>query len=205
MSRFQIRDAARCQLIRPRNLMDLINPRGVFSFEHIRDGKIIQTGSSPNVVTVEGKDYMLDLLFQTISTASYSVWWMGLIDAITDWTAVTEDDIYDDLNTAAIGWDEFQDYTTDPASSTTKRGIWDVGEAAAKQVTSDTQTQFDITGGGTIKGAFICGGAVGEADLKNNHVVGSPKNILFCASELSGGDVVVNNSDTFKMTYTVTT
>lgn len=195
----QINGLATCQLIRPRNLADLLDPRGVYTFQHIRDSKIIREGSFPNVVTVEGKNWMLDTTFN--NGTNLTVWYMGLIDALTGWTSVDEDDTYDNIDQAGNNWDEFQSYEISANSSI--RGTWDVGSASSKQVTSDTQTQFDVvTPGGTIKGAFICAGA--SADTKGDHTAGSAHK-LFSASVLSGGDVVVTNGDTFKMTYTVTT
>lgn len=200
MERIRIRSVATCQLTRPRSLAEMLDPRGVYTFEHIRDGKIIRSGSFPNVVTVEGKNWMLDTLFN--NGTNLTVWYMGLIDAVSGpFGAVDEDDIYDNIDQAANDWDEFQDYTY--AASSVNRGTWDVGAASSKQVTSATQTQFDIVApGGTIKGAFICAGA--SAQTKGDHTAGSAHK-LFSASVLSGGDVVVANSDTFKMTYTITT
>ena len=204
MERINAIDVAKCQLIRRRSILDLLDPKGIFKYEHSRNGKIIRSGIAPNVVTVQGKNFMLNATFQGLATTEHLIWYMGLIDQAVGWTAVDEDDIYDNINEAGNAWDEFQDYTY--AASSVNRGTWDVGGASAKQVTSDTQTQFDIVApGGTIKGAFICAGAVGEAKLKGNHIVGAPPNILFSASVLSGGDVVVADNDTFKMTYTITT
>lgn len=200
MERIKLNDAVSVQLVRRRNLLDLLDPRGFFTFEHWRRGVLLNRQTAPNVVTVEGKNWMLDTTFN--NGTNLTVWYMGLVDLVGyGGTGVHEDDLYDDIDQAGNDWDEYKNY--EYAASTVNRGTWDVGAASAKQVTSSTQTQFDITGaGGTIKGAFICAGA--SAQTKGDNTAGVAHK-LFSASLLTGGDVAVVASDTFKVTYTVTT
>jgi len=200
MERVNTRDNVSVQLARRRNIADLLDPKGYFYFEHWRRGVLLDRQVAPNVVTVEGKNWMLDTTFN--DGTNLTVWYMGLIDLIGyGGTGVHEDDLYDDIDQAGNDWDEYKNYEV--AASTVNRGTWDTTAASAKEVTSNTQTQFDITGaGGTVKGAFICAGA--SAQTKGDHTAGAAHK-LFSASLLTGGDVTVAASDTFKVTYTVTT
>jgi hypothetical protein len=198
MDRINVIEAARCQLIRRRELIEQFDPHGFFTFEHWRGGVCIDKRTSPNVVTIEGKNWMLDTTFN--NGTNITVWYMGLIDLV-GYSALAEADTYDNIDQAGNGWDEYKNYNY--AASSVNRGTWNVGAASGKQVTSSTQTQFDITGaGGTIKGAFICGGT--NAQTKGDHSAGAAHK-LFSATLLTGGDVVVAASDTFKVTYTVAT
>lgn len=204
MEKIRIQDSVSCQVDRNRQIAETLDPHGFFTFEHIRNGVCLSKQTCPNVVTVEGKNFMLNATFQGVATTEHLIWYMGLIDAVGGWGEVDEGDVYAGINLQTTNlWNELTVYTY--AASGVNRGTWDVSVAAGKTVTSSTQTQFDITGAGTIKGAFLCAGAVGEAKLKDDATVGAPANILFSASVLSGGNVVVANADTFKVTYTVST
>lgn len=200
MERIQTRDNVSCQVDRNRQIADVLDPHGFFTFEHIRNGKILERWIEPNVVTIEGKNFMLNTTFR--NTANLTPWYMGLIDAVTGWTSVSENNTYDNIDQAGNLWDEFQAYTY--AASTVNRGGWTIANpASAKQLTSSAQTQFDIVApGGTIKGAFLCAGA--SAITKGDHTAGVLHK-LFSVSVLTGGDVVVALADTFKVTYTITT
>ncbi len=70
MEKINLRDTAKCQFIRNRRIADLLDPHGVYGSEHIRGGKIIRTGSFPNVVTVEGKKWMLDTVINNVTNVS---------------------------------------------------------------------------------------------------------------------------------------
>lgn len=198
MDKIKVTDALSCQLIRRRTIVDVLDPKGFFTFELIRAGKIIFQKRTPNIVMIEGKNFMLGTTFK--NTTNLVTWYIGLIDA-DGWTTIDETDTYDDIDQAGNLWDEFQNY--DYSASSVNRGIWIIANPpSGKALTSSAQTQFDITGdGGTIKGGFICAGT--SAQAKGDH--DSVDEILFSASVLSGGDVEVVNSDTFKVTYTVAT
>ena len=49
---------------------------GVFTYSHIRDGKIIDTWEEPNIVVNEGLDYTLDSAFS--AGTPITAWYLGL-------------------------------------------------------------------------------------------------------------------------------
>ena len=49
---------------------------GIFTYEHIRDGKVIDTWEEPNIVVNEGLNYTLDSAFS--GAAAITAWYIGL-------------------------------------------------------------------------------------------------------------------------------
>jgi len=176
---------------------NLINPHGRFVLEHWREGKLLGTYELPNGITNEGKDHLLDVVFD--SGTQITTWYLLLIDD-ANFTALADDDTYDDINQAGNGWDEFTDYT-DPgnADSTVTRPEWAPDEPSAQSITNSTVEQFDITGSGTVKGVGVVGGGTNSSD-KGDHAADGT---LWATALFSGGDVPVTNGDALKVTYTV--
>jgi hypothetical protein len=173
---------------------------GRFVVEHWRDGKHIATHELQNGVTIEGKNFNLDVYFH--GTTAAPTWWLGLIDN-DSYVALAEGDTYDDIDQAGNGWDEYQDYTdANNTDSTTTRPEFIENAASAKSITNGTQAIYDIVApGGTVKGIFAVGlGA--NADLKGDHANDGK---LWATALFTGGDVVVATSDQLKVTYTVST
>lgn len=198
MSNLSFSQSAGVQVVRnPLNqMLSLIDPRGRFQVEHVRDGKTIGAYDFPNGIVNEGKNKLLDVMFH--GTTQIGTWYLGLIDN-TGYTALDATDIYDDIDQAGNGWDEFAAYT-DPgnADATTTRPAWTEGAASAQSITNGTVVVFDITGSGTVKGIFLAGGA--NAQTKSDHTAG---NTLWATALFTGGDVTVQNGDQLKITYTV--
>lgn len=201
MSKLRVSQKAGVELVRPKKL--LVPPSGLvlggqFNVELWRRGKRIDARSFPNGITIEGKNRLLDVGFH--ATTQITTWYIGLID-LTGYSALAEDDIYDDIDQAGNGWDEFSDYT-DPANadSTTTRPAWTEGAASNKVITNSSPVVFDITGTGTVKGLFIVGGT--NAQTKGDHTAGTA-NALWSTALFSGGDVDVENLDQLKVTYTI--
>ena len=175
------------------------NLRGEFTVELWRDGKRIDARRFPNGIVDEGKDRLLDIMFD--GGTQITLWYIGLIDN-AGFTALADDDTYDDINQAGNGWDEFDDYT-DPgnADSAVTRPEWAPDEPSGQSITNSTVRQFDITGTGTVKGVFVVGGGT-TPENKNDH---DPSSTLWATALFSGGDVPVAASDQLKVTYTVST
>jgi len=180
---------------------------GRFHIEHIRDGKVINEFDITNGITVEGKNFLLNLGFHGgAGPAKITVWYIGLIDN-AGYSALDESDTYDDIDQAGNGWDAWGDYTdNNNGASAATRPEWSEGAASNKQITTDTpQAIYDVVGAGdgdTVKGVFICGG--GEAQTKGDHTAGSPPNILW-STALFASAIVVATSDQLKVTYTIST
>lgn len=179
--------------------------QGTFIIEHIRDGKVLHKQVFKNGITVEGKNFLLNLAFHGASgPAKINTWYIGLVDN-AGYTAFDETDTYDDIDQAGNGWDEWQDYTdANNASSAVTRPEWSEGAASNKSITTDTpQAIYDVVAAGdgdTIKGVFICGGA--NAQTKGDHTPGSPANILWATAAFTS-TVNVQTSDQIKVTYTL--
>lgn len=180
-------------------LQMLKNLRGEFNVELWRDGKRIDCRTFPNGIVNEGKNKLLDVMFD--GATQITTWYLGLID-LTGFTALAADDLYDDINQAGNGWDEFDDYT-DPGNgdSAVTRPVWAPDAASGESITNSVVEQFDITAAGTVKGIFVVGGGTSPQN-KNDHTAGST---LWATALFSGGDVPVANSDQLKCTYTVST
>lgn len=175
-----------------------LNPRGKFSVELWRGGKRIDARVFPNGIVNEGKNKLLDVMFH--GGTQITTWYLGLIDN-TNYSALADDDTYDDINQAGNGWDEFASYTDNGnASSTTTRPAWTEDAASGQSITNSSTVIFDITGSGTVKGVFVAGGT--NAQTKSDHTAGSA-NVLWATALFSGGDVAVQNGDQLKVTYTV--
>jgi hypothetical protein len=170
---------------------------GVFNIEVWRGDKFLRSYRAKNGITNEGKNDALDVLFD--GGTQKATWFLGLID-LANFTALAADDIYDDIDQAGNGWDEFADYT-DPANgdSAVTRPTWTPGEPASQSITNATVVEFDITSAGTVKGLFVAGGT--NAQTKSDHTASG--NVLWATALFTGGDVAVNNGETLKVTYTV--
>jgi hypothetical protein len=207
MNQLNINQAAGVELVRAADRqglpvmgldMEKLPIRGRFQVEHIRGGKVIGNYDFPNGITNEGKNHLLDVHFH--GTTAIATWYLGLIDN-AGYTALAAADIYDNINQAGNGWDEFANYTDDAnADSTTTRPAWVEGAASGQSITNASPIIFDITGTGTVKGVFLAGGT--NAQTKSDHTSGSA-NKLWATALFTGGDVAVLNGDQLKVTYTV--
>jgi len=174
---------------------------GQFQVEHWRDGVLLDIYSFKNGITNEGKNNLLDTHFDLGSQVT--AWYMALVDN-ANFTALANDDTYDDIDQAGNGWDEFKSYTdAGNASSTTTRPVWAPDAASAQSISNSTQEVFDITGSGTVKGVAIVGaasGATATANTKGDHAADG---VLWATALFDQGDTAVVNGDQLKITYTV--
>lgn len=179
--------------------------KGVFHFKQYRDGKLIAEFDIVNTITVEAKNFLLNLGFHGASgPAKILTWYIGLVDN-AGFTAFDETDTYDDIDQVGNGWDEWIDYTdANNGDSTTTRPEWSEAAASSKSITTDTpQAIYDVVAAGdgdVVKGVFICGGVSGQT--KGDHAAGSPPNILWSMVAFSA-TVNVQTSDQLKVTYTL--
>lgn len=206
-SNLNVRSSAAAELVRagttvPARKSSLVAPspvnlKGRFVVQHWRDGKRFNEYHFNNGIVNEGKDKLLNVMFD--GTAAITSWYLGLIDN-AGFTALAADDTYDDINQAGNGWDEFTLYTdANNGDSATTRPEWGPDPASAQSITNSTVAIYDITGSGTVKGLFTVGGGT-NPELKDDHAAGST---LWATALFTSGDVVVQNGDQLKVTYTV--
>ena len=170
--------------------------KGRYIVEHWRDGKRINSYAFKNGITNEGKNSLLDIMFD--GATQITTWWMGLIDLV-NYVILADDDTYDDIDQAGNQWDEFTDYTDEVnASNATTRPVWDTDAASAQAITNSTVAVYKVTSAGDVKGIFAVGGAA-PAQTKGDHAPGAK----LWATALFAADVPVVLDDELKVTYTV--
>jgi len=198
MNKLSLKQEAGVELVRSAaKVQSILNPRGYFKVEHWRNGKRINEYVFPNGITNEGKNKLLNVMFH--GATAVATWWLGLIDN-SGYTALAATDTYDDINQVANGWDEFTNYTdAGNGGSASTRPQWNEGAASGQSITNSSPAVFDLTGSGTVKGVFLCGGDAGSQN-KGDHTAGST---LWATALFTSGDVVVANGDQLKVTYTV--
>ena len=157
---------------------DQFKPQGIFTVKQFRDGKLIDQWDAPNLITTEGKNHALNVVFN--SGTQITAWKVGLIGR-SGFSAIAAS------NTAAQiggsnGWSEFTSY------SGGTRPAWVPAAASAGSMDTNTDASFSISGSGTVKGLFIVSGT------------GS---VLWCATLFAGGDKLVANGETLEVSYTV--
>ncbi|KKM96679.1 hypothetical protein LCGC14_1175730 [marine sediment metagenome] len=163
-------------------LVSLFNPRGKFVVEHFdRFGLFKGRYEFPNGITDEGKDKILDDMFNDgVQTANAS-WFIGLID-LSGFSALADADTMGSHG----GWNEFTSY------SEANRVAWGSGAASSESTTNSSPATFNISGSGTVKGVLV----------PTNNTKGGTSGTLW-ATALFAADVPVSNGDQLKVTYTV--
>ena len=170
--------------------------KGRYIVEHWRGGKRINSYAFKNGITNEGKNSLLDVMFD--GATQITTWWMGLIDLV-NYVTLADDDTYDDINQSGNQWDEFTDYTDSVNSdNASTRPVWDTDSASAQAITNSVVAVYKMTAAGDVKGIFGVGGAP-AAQTKGDHAPG-PK---LWATALFAADVPVVLNDELKVTYTV--
>ncbi len=150
--------------------------KGKFKFYCFdKDGKLKWEKSADNAATDEGLNKLLDVMFH--ETTQISPWYIGLITGTGTLAA-------GDTLASHAGWTEGTDYSGD-------RKEWSEGAASGKSMTNSSTVDFACSGSMTVKGAFLASAATGTSGT------------LFCTAAFTGGDQVVGNGDTLKVTYTV--
>lgn len=206
-SKLNARSSARVELIRAGDVVPVdgldrtapssANVSGRFVVQHWRAGRRINEYHFNNGIVNEGKDKLLDVMFD--GATQITAWYLGLIDN-SGFTALANDDTYDDIDQAGNGWDEFKNYTDgNNMDNTTTRPEWGPDPASAQSITNSTVAVYNITGSGTVKGVFGVGGGAAP-QTKGDHAAGST---LWATALFTSGDVTVASSDQLKVTYTV--
>lgn len=157
----------------------LLNMRGRFHVEHIRDGEVLEQFALPNGIVDVGLNSILNVYF--VAGTQITVWYLGLIDN-AGFSALSNADTM----SSHAGWTESTAY------SNANRPTWTVGAAASRAVTNAATVDFTINATATIKGIFAT----------SNNTKGGTTGTLW-ATAAFGSTVSVINGDTLKITYTV--
>jgi hypothetical protein len=159
-----------------------LDPRGKFVVEHYDvNGKLKGKYDFPNGIVDEGKDLILDVMFNDGVAIAQASWYIGLVD-LSGFTALADADTM----ASHSGWNEFTSY------SEANRVAWGSGAASSQSTTNASPATFNVSGSGTVKGVFVT----------SNNTKGGTSGTLW-ASALFASDVPVSNGDQLKVTYTV--
>ncbi len=152
---------------------------GYFTYEHIRDGKVIDTWKEKNIVVNTGLNYILDAALSggTVNTAHY----VGLFS--NNYTP----------NNAGVGT-LITDLTEVNAKyNETTRPIWSEAGASSQTISnSASPAAFTFNASETIYGAFLI----------SNNTKGGTTGTLIAASKFASSRAMLS-SDVLNVTYTL--
>lgn len=155
--------------------------QGKFIVEIIRNGKVIEREEVPNVVTIEGKNYLMKLGISNQETSKS--WYVGLIGA-----NVTPSEA--DTASSALGTTgSYQEIT---AYSETTRPSYNASFSNNAVSNSSSPASFTISSSVTAYGAFIT-----STNTKQDN-----NGILLCASKFATAKNLDAN-DVINITYTI--
>jgi hypothetical protein len=161
---------------------NLFNPKGKFHVELLdRFGRLKARYEMPNGITNEGKNKILNVMFNDGVQIANSSWYIGLIDN-SGFSTLADTDVM----SSHAGWNEFTSY------SEANRVAWGSGTASVQSTTNATPATFNVSGSGTVKGVLVV----------SNNTKGGTSGTLW-ATALFSADVPVSNGDQLKVTYTV--
>lgn len=179
-TKMKLNDAVDMTMIRGREALTQIQPKGSFTVELCdKDGNVKYTEVFDNAAMNDGKNKLLDVMFNNVS--AISTWYIGLMDA----SGFTAAPVTDTMSSHA-GWTEFTAYTE------AVRQTWSVGSAASQQITNAAPATFNINSSGSVRGIFV------SSSSTKSGTTGT-----LWASALFSAAVPVANTDQIKITYTV--
>jgi hypothetical protein len=160
--------------------MPAINVSGVWSGQHIRDGKVIDEWEDKNLVVNEGLNSLLDVYFH--GATQITSWYIGVFEG--NYTPVAG------LTAATVTANS----TECTAYDETTRQAYDEAAASSQSITnSASRATFTFNATKTIYGAF----------LVSNNTKSGTSGTLFSAARFASSKAVVDN-DQLLLTYTFT-
>lgn len=143
---------------------------GVFQLRYEGPDKTLEF-ESHNLLTDEGRLWLLQAIFNTVSNSSGSG--LVLIDD-SGFTAVSATDTFDNINQAGNGWDEFTDYkrATAWSGNTTDRHVFgSVPTRSGSQLTYGglTNDWVEFTATGVVRGIALAKITQASEQLKDSH------------------------------------
>lgn len=170
-----------CQLLRPPQFNQKLDLGGLFQFQLFSPaGNLITSIKFKNGITNVGVAHAYDCVFHEGS--QITAWYIGLVDN-SGYSALAAADTM----ASHAGWNEFTTYSNET------RVAWDEGATSNRTIASATAAEFSISGGGTVKGAF----------LVSNSTKNGTTGVLWSHGVFSNPPVVANG-ETLKVTYSLT-
>jgi hypothetical protein len=160
---------------------------GRFTYEIIRDGEVIETFHSRNLITNEGLTYKTGVAL--LGTTAITTWYLVPVD---DAPTIAAGDTY----ASHAGWAEVENYEE------ATRQEWE-GAAGAAGVATNSADRVEITissGGADIGGMALVGGG-SDPTVKGDTAGGGT---LFSVDAFDVGDRNLQANDIFRITYQYT-
>ena len=158
-------------------------PQGRFILEHYRQGELLATYDVLNSITNQGKNKILDCMFNGSAQIAAGSWFLGLIDNGAGSVALAAGDTL----ASHAGWSEWTGYSG-------SRPLWGQGASSGQAVTNAVAASFTITAVGTLYGIFIASVTTG----------GLITDILWTTAAFATV-VPVASSDVMRATYSLAT
>jgi len=170
-------------------MLDHLKPQGIgiksiWEWEHFREGKLIDTWKEPNIVTNEGLDALLDIMFH--ADTQLTTWYVLIFETDTTPAAGT--------TYATPVWTESAAY-----GEGTRPAYVEAAASSQSMTNSANKAVFTMNATKTIYGAALVGGGT-DADTKSDAAGGGT---LYCASKFAASKSVVN-TDVLNVTITLT-
>jgi hypothetical protein len=174
---------------RPGLVLDQLAVRGRFEvWCHDARGRLRWHDTVENTVVTVGKNLILD---QALAGAAYTATeFMGLI-SLVGYSAISAADTM----LSHAGWTEAGTTNAPTYSGTRGACAWAAASAGSKALSANPA--FAITGIGTIKGCFLCGGAGATNGIMNTG------GTLISAGLFTGGDRPLQINDTVTVGYSM--
>jgi len=154
---------------------------GIWGIEVFNKGQLVSKSSCHNIVTDEGLNRLLDVMFH--GTTQIGTWYVELFE--NDFTA-DGDETYD-----------VPGYTICTAYDESTRPAYVEAAASGKSITnSANKAVFTMNAGKTIYGASLV-----SLNTKNDHTAGAD-NVLFCVGKFGTAQPVISGN-VVNVTYTV--
>lgn len=152
---------------------------GRFIFDHVRDGVVIDSWDDRNLVTNEGLNALLDIMFH--GTSPITTWYIGLFEGNYTPVATVTAATITAASTECTAYDE------------TTRQPYVEAAAAGQSITNvASRAQFTFNAGKTIYGAFLVSASAKSAT----------SGVLFSASKFASSKAVVDD-DQLLVTYQI--
>jgi hypothetical protein len=157
---------------------------GVFHFEHVRNGEVIDTWDEENIVVDEGLDHILDVGLSNGTQSS--TWYVGIFK--NNYTPVAAD-----VASTFAGAGKANEVTATTDVDETVRETWtDAGVSSQSVTNSASPASYNAAASISVYGAFLI----------DNSTIGGLTGTLFAASKFTAVRNLVA-TDVLNVTYTL--